>query len=107
MQRKTNGPMEDAPKAGRSSRRDLLKRALVVLGAGVLIQPYGGISGLALAGSAPPKMPQKKTCGVAVARCLVASDSLSFARGVSRYVVSLVYRHLRIGIIVWPEAATP
>ena len=57
MQRKTNGPMQDAPQTGRSSRRDLLKRTLVVLGASVLIQSYGGISGLALAGS--------KQCGVA------------------------------------------
>jgi hypothetical protein len=71
MQRKTNGPMQDAPQAGRSSRRDLLKRALVVLGAGVLIQPYGGVSRLALASSAPPcgdaetcdrKKSKKKIC---------------------------------------------
>jgi len=60
MQRKPNGPMEDAPQAGRSSRRDLLKRALVVLGAGVLIQPNGGMSGLALADSAPAPKPKKK-----------------------------------------------
>jgi hypothetical protein len=61
MQRKTNGPMEDAPPTGRSTRRDLVMRTLVVLGASVLVQPYGGISGLALAGSEPAK---KKQCGV-------------------------------------------
>ncbi len=56
MQRKTNGPMEDAPQPGRFSRRGLLKRALVVLGADVLIQPYGGGAGVAVAGE-PPKKP--------------------------------------------------
>ena len=52
MQRKTNGPMEDAPQARRSSRRNLLKCALV-FGAGVLIQPYGGISSSAFAQDVP------------------------------------------------------
>jgi len=54
MSRNTNGPLEGEPQGDRSSRRDLLKRALVVLGAGVLIQPNGGVSGLALADDAPP-----------------------------------------------------
>jgi hypothetical protein len=35
-----------------SSRRDLLKRALIVLGAGVLVQPNGGVSSAA---DEPPK----------------------------------------------------
>ena len=56
MPRKTNGPIEDAPPAGRFSRRGLLKRALVVLGAGVLIQPYGGGAGVSVA-KEPPKKP--------------------------------------------------
>ena len=52
MPRKTNGPMEGLPQADRSSRRDLLKRALVLLGAGVLIQPNGGVSGSTFAADA-------------------------------------------------------
>jgi hypothetical protein len=67
MPRKTNGPMEGLPQADRSSRRDLLKRALVLLGAGVLIQPNGGVSGSAFAQDAgsgvrgmPKKHPKKK-----------------------------------------------
>jgi len=59
--------MKDVPRAARSSRRDLLKRALVVLGAGVLIQPYGGVSGLVLANSAPPAKP--KVCVGGDAAC--------------------------------------
>ena len=57
MLRNTNGPIEGAPQAGRSSRRDLLKRALVVLGAGVLLQPYGGISGSVFAQDDPSTKP--------------------------------------------------
>jgi hypothetical protein len=34
---------------GNSSRRNLLKRALIVLGVGVLVQPNGGVSGSAFA----------------------------------------------------------
>jgi hypothetical protein len=62
MPRKTNGPMEDAPQGDRSSRRDLLKRALVLLGAGVLIQPNGGVSSSAFAGDAGTvkKKPRRK-----------------------------------------------
>jgi hypothetical protein len=66
MQRKMNGPMEDAPRTGRSSRRDVLKGALVLLGASVLLQPNGGVSGSALAqdtpGTAAQKKPTKKKC---------------------------------------------
>jgi hypothetical protein len=65
MPRKMNTPMEDAPQPDRSSRRDLLKRALVLLGAGVLIQPNGGVSGSALAqetgaGGVKKKLRKKK-----------------------------------------------
>ena len=49
MPRKANGPVEGAPQADRSSRRDVLKGALVLLGAGVLLQPNGGVSGSAFA----------------------------------------------------------
>jgi hypothetical protein len=68
MPRKTNGPMEDAPQTGRSSRRDVLKGALVLLGASVLLQPNGGVSGSALAQdtttttTAQKKKPSKKKC---------------------------------------------
>jgi hypothetical protein len=69
MQRKTNGPMQDAPQAGRSSRRDVLKGALVLLGASVLLQPNGGVSGSALAqdtGTAHKKPSKtKRKCGTA------------------------------------------
>jgi hypothetical protein len=69
MPRKTNGPMEDAPQTDRSSRRDVLKGALVLLGASVLLQPNGGVSGSALAqdttGTAAQKKPTKKKCGSA------------------------------------------
>jgi hypothetical protein len=52
MPQKTNGPMEGGSHGGRSSRRNVLKRALVLLGAGVLIQPNGGVSGSTFAADA-------------------------------------------------------
>jgi hypothetical protein len=65
MPQKTNRPMEGVPKGDRSSRRDLLKRALVLLGAGVLIQPNGGVSASAFAqetgaGGIKKKLSKKK-----------------------------------------------
>jgi hypothetical protein len=66
MRRKTNGPVEGAPQADRSSRRDVLKGALVLLGASVLLQPNGGVSGSALAqdaGSGSAKKKSKNKCG--------------------------------------------
>ena len=38
----------------KSTRRDLLKRALIVLGVGVVAQPNGGVSGSAFADAASP-----------------------------------------------------
>ena len=55
MSRKTDGPLRGRPQAGEYSRRDLLKRALVVLGVGVLVQPNGGVSGSAFADTAKDK----------------------------------------------------
>jgi len=58
--------MEGVPQGDRSSRRDVLKGALVLLGAGVLLQPNGGVSGSAFAQSKKkkvnpsPKKPNKK-----------------------------------------------
>lgn len=57
MPRKTNGPMEGVPQGDRSSRRDVLKGALVLLGAGVLLQPNGGVSGSAFAQDAGSGVP--------------------------------------------------
>lgn len=59
MPRKTNGPVGRVPQGDRSSRRDVLKRALVLLGAAALFQPNGGVSGLAHADAGSPG--QKKT----------------------------------------------
>jgi hypothetical protein len=49
MSRKTDRPSQGAAESNRSTRRHLLKGALVVLGASVLVQPNGGVSGLAFA----------------------------------------------------------
>jgi hypothetical protein len=49
MSRKTNSSSDGVPQRG---RRDLLKRALLVLGVGVLTQPNGGVSGSAFADTA-------------------------------------------------------
>jgi hypothetical protein len=57
MQRKANGPKEDATQAGITRRRNLLRGALAVLGAGVLIQPNGG----ALAALSDASRPGPKT----------------------------------------------
>ena len=60
MPQKTNGPMEGGSHGGRSSRRNVLKRALVLLGAGVLLQPNGGVSGSAFAQDAGSGVPYPK-----------------------------------------------
>ena len=54
MSRKTNEPSQVIHEGVGSSRRDLLKGALAVLGAGVLIQPNGGVSGVAFADTPQP-----------------------------------------------------
>lgn len=53
MSRKIDGPLHGASQSVRISRRNLLKGALAVLGAGVLIQPNGGVSGSAFADEKP------------------------------------------------------
>jgi hypothetical protein len=45
----------------KSSRRDLLKRALIVLGASVILQPNGGVLGAALGGE--PKKEKRENKG--------------------------------------------
>jgi hypothetical protein len=48
----------------KSSRRDLLKRVLVVLGASVLVQPNGGVSGSAFADETKKKKNEMKKVGI-------------------------------------------
>ena len=43
MSKKTKEPAEDLPLENKSSRRTLLKRALMVLGAGAIVQVSGGV----------------------------------------------------------------
>lgn len=63
MSRKTSGPSESEPQPDSASRRDLLKRVLVVLGAGVLIQPNGGVVAFASEPDGKPKKDRKnKKC---------------------------------------------
>ncbi len=43
MSREQQDPSETAGQDGKTSRRDLLKRALIVLGAGAIVQAAGGV----------------------------------------------------------------
>ena len=45
MSREKVNPPDVATREHRTNRRDLLKRALIVLGAGVILQPRGGAFG--------------------------------------------------------------
>jgi hypothetical protein len=54
MSRKAGGVRQGPSDGARTSRRKVLKGALAILGAGVLIQPNGGVSGLAFASGEKP-----------------------------------------------------
>jgi len=54
MSRKASGRVQGPSQGVSGGRRDLLKSALVVLGAGVLVQPNGGVSGSAFASDKNP-----------------------------------------------------
>jgi hypothetical protein len=59
MSKPTQEPLDVLPDA-QSSRRALLKGLLVGLGAGMLVQPRGGVTGLAFGQDAPKKEEKKK-----------------------------------------------
>ena len=54
MSRKADGLLQGPSDGIRTSRRNVLKGALAVLGAGALIQPNGGVSGLTFAAGEKP-----------------------------------------------------
>lgn len=60
MSQEPREPSEDILQDVKSGRRDLLKRVLVVLGASLILQPNGGVSGLALAQGTKQEEGKKK-----------------------------------------------